>query len=232
MLFCLRFIAPLIKLSDINKKKLKTMENNNLLNTIFLIVNALGSLATFGAFVFLFFKDTQKQNQIERLTNIGDNIKEQNQMLDKSNKLLDEQVSILRQSLTSTKLDDKASKRLAEIENQKLLLSIQPRFCFESAIFSACSGHIKLKLKNKGEVAKIINASSIQNNVSISDDIAGRLVEKDKELLLNLITQEPQNSYSSFEMILTFADRLKNEYHVKIIGSGQRISLEELGDKE
>lgn len=56
-------------------------------NFTFSILNALGSLATFGAFLFLFFKDKQKQVQIDKLTDISTNLKEQNDLANQKFKL-------------------------------------------------------------------------------------------------------------------------------------------------
>jgi hypothetical protein len=41
------------------------------LNIIFQSIASIGSLATFGAFVFLFRRDKDKQTQIDRLTGIA-----------------------------------------------------------------------------------------------------------------------------------------------------------------
>lgn len=46
-------------------------------NIIFQFVGALGSLATVGAFIYLFRKDKEKQVQIDRLADIAGALKEQ-----------------------------------------------------------------------------------------------------------------------------------------------------------
>jgi hypothetical protein len=203
------------------------METNSCINTLFQVLNALGSLATFCAFIFLFFKDRQKQDQIDRLANIGDNIKEQNEMLDQSNKLLDEQVGILRRTLTGTLLDDAASKRLAEIESQKLLLSIKPRFIYEGATFGLESSHIKIRLKNKGNVALLKSVISEADIISVTDKIEGTVIEKDQifNLPLNIVDRFKANK--DYTVTLIYTDQLKNEYQLNIIGKGQSITLEE-----
>jgi hypothetical protein len=38
---------------------------------IFNIINSIGALATFGAFILLFLKDKDKQKQIKKLTSIS-----------------------------------------------------------------------------------------------------------------------------------------------------------------
>jgi hypothetical protein len=54
------------------------MEANSGNNPIIEIINALGSLATFGAFIFLFFKDRSKQKQIDELVSIAKTLRDQN----------------------------------------------------------------------------------------------------------------------------------------------------------
>lgn len=54
---------------------------------IFNIANSVGSLATFGAFLFLFFKDKQKQNQIDKLTDIFLELQKQNTLSEKKFKI-------------------------------------------------------------------------------------------------------------------------------------------------
>ncbi|NEU09233.1 hypothetical protein GZH53_12975 [Flavihumibacter sp. R14] len=49
----------------------------------FNIINSIGSLATFGAFILLFFKDKDKQKQIEKLNSIAKILGEQNHNLKK-----------------------------------------------------------------------------------------------------------------------------------------------------
>lgn len=52
------------------KEKIEESFNDKNLNLIFQIITAVGSLATFGSFVYLFRRDKDKQIQIDKLTNI------------------------------------------------------------------------------------------------------------------------------------------------------------------
>ena len=54
---------------------------------LFMVINAIGSLATFGAFLFLFFKDKHKQGQIDKLTDIFLELQKQNNLSEKKFKL-------------------------------------------------------------------------------------------------------------------------------------------------
>ncbi len=100
--------------------------DNSQLNTIFQIVNALGSLATLFAFLFLFRKDKTKQKQIEKLTDIASILEIQSTSLKKQNDLISEQVDIFRNTSLLKGQDTEALKRLQEIEEKKLRLSIAP----------------------------------------------------------------------------------------------------------
>ena len=59
-----------------------------ILNTIFQIIEAIGSLATFGAFIFLFIKDKNKQEQINKLTSIAAVLESQNETMKEQNNLI------------------------------------------------------------------------------------------------------------------------------------------------
>ena len=50
------------------------------LQLTFNIINALGSIATFGAFIFLFLKDRAKEKQIQALTQLVTLLTEQNKI--------------------------------------------------------------------------------------------------------------------------------------------------------
>jgi hypothetical protein len=54
---------------------------------LFELITAIGSLATFGTFLFLFFKDKQKQDQIDKLTNIFEELQIQNKLNEKKFKV-------------------------------------------------------------------------------------------------------------------------------------------------
>jgi hypothetical protein len=190
------------------------------------VIGALGSLATFGAFILLFIKDRQKQDQIDRLTSIGDNIKDQNELLDASNKLLDQQVSILRESMTLSKPNDRISMRLAEIEEQKLLLSLKPRFKYEGGTFSAGGGQAKLRIRNKGQLAKIKDLLVISGGVSVATNLVDKTIEKDQTFDLS-INSPSDSSREKYVLDLSYSDELENLYYLRIIGQGSRASLEE-----
>ncbi|GAB3028051.1 hypothetical protein GCM10027051_36330 [Niabella terrae] len=60
---------------------------NDTLRIVFQIVASIGSLTIFGAFVFLFRRDKDKQAQIDSLTGIATNLKAQNDTIKKQNDL-------------------------------------------------------------------------------------------------------------------------------------------------
>lgn len=61
---------------DITKVIIEESENQKNMNITFQIISAIGNLATFGAFMFLFIRDKDKQNQIDKLTNLVSALKD------------------------------------------------------------------------------------------------------------------------------------------------------------
>lgn len=65
-----------ISKSDVTKVSIEESESEENLNITFQIISAIGNLATFGAFIFLFIRDKDKQNQINKLTNLVSALKD------------------------------------------------------------------------------------------------------------------------------------------------------------
>lgn len=82
--------------------------------------------AIFG-FIFLFRKDKEKEAQITKLANIAMKIESQNLIMKEGNALLGEQVEVLRSVFVSHIEAKEGARILADLEEQKYLLSIRPR---------------------------------------------------------------------------------------------------------
>ncbi len=81
----------------------------------FNIINSIGALATFGAFLMLFFKDKNKQKQIDKLTSIVTVLDAQNDSLKKQNELIAQQVDIFRNTSVLKQQDNASMAKLQEI---------------------------------------------------------------------------------------------------------------------
>src|SRR5690554_3306396 len=92
----------------------------------FNIINSIGALATFGAFLMLFFKDKHKQKQINKLASIATILDAQNDSLKKQNELIAQQVDIFRNTSILKQQDGASMAKLQEIEEKKLKLSVAP----------------------------------------------------------------------------------------------------------
>src|SRR5690348_14928629 len=96
------------------------------MNAVFQIIEAVGSLATFGAFIFLFRRDKDKQAQIDRLAGIATILEAQNETMKKQNELIAQQVEIFRNTAILGNNDRGAIDQLRDIEEKKLKLSVLP----------------------------------------------------------------------------------------------------------
>ncbi len=130
--------------------------SGNTVNIIFQVIAAIGSLATFGAFLLLFRKDKDKQNQINKLTNIAAILKNQNDTMKEQNSLIEQQIDIFRNTSLLKGNDDKALAELQAIEEKKMKLSVKPNLWLNGAGYSGYNGELRIDLNNKGEDAKLL----------------------------------------------------------------------------
>ena len=149
---------------------------NNTLNIIFQTIASIGSLATFGAFIFLFRRDKDKQAQIDKLTGIATILEAQNETMKKQNDLLAQQVDIFRNTSLLQGSDNEALFHLKEIEEKKLRLSVQPNLWTNGGGYNGSTGEFHIDLNNKGETAII---QEFKNN---SDDISINSIQSPYEL--------------------------------------------------
>jgi len=135
---------------------IKFIMSGNTVNIIFQVIAAIGSLATFGAFLLLFRKDKDKQNQINKLTNIAAILKNQNDTMKEQNSLIEQQIDIFRNTSLLKGNDDKALAELQAIEEKKMKLSVKPNLWLNGAGYSGYNGELRIDLNNKGEDAKLL----------------------------------------------------------------------------
>lgn len=119
----------------------------------------LGVPGAIAAFILLFKKDIDKENQIEMLTNMVIELSNQTKQFEYQTSLMRESNVILREQVeiqTEALMSDKAYKeKMKEIEIKKNRARFKPHFIYEFGC--STSKVINVSFKNLGERAKILN---------------------------------------------------------------------------
>ena len=84
----------------------------------FTIINSIGALATFGAFLSLFTKDKDDQKQIDKLSSIATILDAQNDSFKKQNNLIAQKDDIFRNTSILKHQDNASMTKLQEIEEK------------------------------------------------------------------------------------------------------------------
>ena len=151
---------------------------NDNLNIVFQAIASIGSVATFGAFVFLFRRDKDKQAQIDRLTGIATILEAQNETMKKQNELLAQQVDIFRNTSLLKGADQDAIRNLQAIEEKKLRLSVEPNLWTNGGGYNGSTGEFNIDLNNKGETAIIKEFINNTSEVTITNNSLPYELEK------------------------------------------------------
>jgi hypothetical protein len=198
----------------------------NTVNIIFQIIASIGSLATFGAFIFLFRRDKDKQAQIDKLAGIATVLDAQNETMKKQNDLISQQVDIFRNTSLLKGNDQEALSQLREIEERKLKLSVQPILWTNGGGYNGSTGEFQLDLNNKGETA------ILQEFVNNSDDVVVNNLSTPYELdkgqnrkIFGRQKGDKHIQYCTIDIDVIYLDRLKNRYAAKIQGTGINIKV-------
>lgn len=190
------------------------------------ITTALGSLATFGAFLMLFRRDKDKQEQINKLTGIASFLEAQNETMKEHNNLIAQQVEIFRNTSILKGQDAKALMELKEIEEKKYKLSVKPILWLNGAGYSGYSGELRIDLNNKGEVAEIINLKLISEDIILHPFHYPYSLEKDQRV--EILGKSRGNKHikdCDYEINITYRDKLENVYESKIVGKGANVKI-------
>lgn len=199
---------------------------NDTLNMIFQIIAAIGSLATFGAFVFLFRRDKDKQAQIDRLTGIATILEAQNETMQKQNDLISQQVDIFRNTSLLKNNDQDALKHLREIEEKKLKLSVQPNLWTNGGGYNGSTGEFHIDLNNKGETAIIQEFINNTDDVVINNNSLPYELEKgNSRKIFGRQKGDKHIQYCDIDIDVIYTDRLKNKFSSKIKGTGITIKI-------
>lgn len=195
-------------------------------NFTFQIIDAIGSLATFGAFIYLFKRDNFKQDQINKLTRIATVLETQNQTMQLQNDLISQQVDIFRNTSLLKGQDEIGLYKLIEIENKKLKLSIRPNLWLNGASYRGNDGILNIELNNNGEVAKLTEINSLSEEIILERHSLPFELNKSKNYLIcarrsrSVTIREPK-----YEIVLIYMDKLENRYMIKIKGKGANVKI-------
>lgn len=199
------------------------------LNLIFQIIGAVGSLATFGAFIFLFRRDKDKQSQIDKLTGIASVLEAQNETMKLQNDLIAQQVDIFRNtSILRGNNDGSAIKELKEIEEKKLKLSVRPNLWLNGGGYSGHNGELHIDLNNKGEDAKLL-----EFNLSSEDIVLHSLslpYDLDKGQGRKIFGRQKGTKHikdCDYVIEIIYTDKLENKYSTTLEGKGARVKISE-----
>lgn len=195
------------------------------ISLLFNILNALGSVATFFAFILLFKKDKDKQAQINKLSNIANVLEGQTEVMIKQNDLIAQQVDIFRNTSILKNQDENAIKRLREIEEQKLRLSVMPNLWHNGASTKAYEGELKIDLNNKGETAHFHEVTLLSGDIILHNNRTPFEIEKGERRYIFAKAKEGKNiNDCKYEIQLNYKDSLRNDYTSIIRGQGANVS--------
>lgn len=186
---------------------------------IFSIINALGSLATFGAFIFLFRRDKDKQAQITIL-------EAQNETMKLHNDLVAQQVEIFRNTSILKGNDNAAIERLRDLEERKLKLSVKPNLWLNGVGYTGFNGELKIDLNNKGEDAKLIAFNLTSTDIILHDEHLPYELEKGKRrYIFGKASKDKHIKDCEYEIDVVYLDKLENKYTAKIKGIGANAKI-------
>jgi len=201
---------------------------NETLNLIFQIIASVGSLATFGAFIFLFIRDKNKQAQIDKLTGIAVILESQNETMKQQNDLIAQQVDIFRNTSILKGQDDVALTQLKEIEEKKLRLSVKPNLWLNGAGYKGYDGELNIDLNNKGEDAKLLEFNLLSDDIILhSLHLPYDLGKGQRRYIFGRQKGNKHIKDCEYEIDVIYQDKLENKYLAKIKGKGANVKIVE-----
>lgn len=200
--------------------------DSNTTNLIFQVIGAIGALATFGAFLFLFRRDKDKQAQIDRLTGIATFLEAQNETMKEQNNLIAQQVDIFRNTSILKRQDDIALGQLKEIEEKKLKLSVKPILWLNGAGYKGYNGELRIDLNNKGEDAKLLEFNLTSDDIILhSLSLPYDLDKGQRRYIFGRQKGSKHIKDCHYEIDVIYRDRLENKYLSKIKGTGAHAKI-------
>lgn len=200
-------------------------------NLIFQIIGAIGSLATFGAFIFLFRRDKDKQTQIDKLTGIVTFLEAQNETMKEQNYLIAQQVEIFRNTSILKGQDDVALGQLREIEEKKLKLSVKPNLWLNGAGYKGYEGELTIDLNNKGEDAKLLEFNLISDDIILHSLSLPYDLDKGRgKYIYGRRKGDKHIKDCQYKIDIIYQDKLENKYLSKIVGIGAEAKIVETSE--
>jgi hypothetical protein len=183
----------------------------DILQGIGAIIGVPGAIA---AFILLFKRDKNKQKQLDSLKEIASKIEAQNETLQTSNELASEQIDVLRKMFLSPSTS--GYDRLAEIEEKKLKLSVQPNM--KSNIQSYRMDELWVDVNNYGETAILESVEFDTNAFYPMNAIkAGYELVKDSQIRIGLKSIDGANTnYMNYVIEIFYHDKLNNKFKLRI----------------
>lgn len=198
----------------------------NTTNLIFQIIGAIGSFATFGAFIFLFRRDKDKQAQIDKLTSIATFLEAHNETLKEHNNLIAQQVVIFRNTSILKGQDDIAFGQLKEIEEKRLKLSVKPNLWLNGVGYKGYEGELTIDLNNKGEDTKLLEFKLTSNDIILHSLSLPYDLEKGKRRYIFGRQKGIKHIKDcDYEIDVIYLDKLDNKYLSKIKGTGANAKI-------
>ncbi len=191
----------------------------------FNIINSIGALATFGAFLMLFFKDKNKQKQIDKLTSIVTVLDAQNDSLKKQNELIAQQVDIFRNTSVLKQQDNASMAKLQEIEEKKLKLSVAPVLWLNGA-GTRYTGELQIDLNNKGERAILDDFILKSGEIELhSKSVPYDLEKGERRYIFGRANGSKSISECEYEIEVLYHDKLNNKFSLILTGKGAHVKI-------
>ncbi len=175
-------------------------------------IQAIGALiaiiAGIFAFIKLFLRDKEKEQQIKNLTDIAKQSSMQTQQLssqaghmEESNRLFKEQIDVLKERLLLAKGDIEIKEKEREIEIRVRKNNIKPLFYQENGFGSI--ELLKLILRNKGGECKILRVDVIDGEdlLKIDESIYNSVISKNEDVTLCFRSLDERRNANNIDYI-------------------------------
>lgn len=156
---------------------------------IFEILGALGAIGTFGAFLFLFKKDKHKQQQIDKLTNITEQL----------TNVVDE-------------LKRQNGNMLKQVE-----ISVLPELWTNGISLDANGTDFKIDLSNRGEIAKLVEFRLDSEDIILHNEhLPQDLLKGENRWIFCKSKGIKRHEECNYTIQVIYSNKINNEYILEI----------------
>ena len=182
------------------------------------------------AFFKLVRRDKDRQDQIDKLTNIAGALENQTEVLVKQNELIAQQVDIFRNTNLLKGNDAEAIAKLQAIEEQRIRLSVQPRIILSFVSYRPMDDQWHLLLLNRGEFAHINELKVVYGDLILDNASGSWNMEKgDKWPLFGRFPGLKMVAAAEYQIEISYMDVLGHNY--KAIMHGKSSAVETIKDE-